>query len=278
MKRFFDPIRKISPRQALAIAFAVIVINAMLYLPPVYRLAGGNTVLWLNNLTNIAAALISAWFGYHLFRSFHRGENQRVIWAFLLAGLVLWMIAEIAWDSDQLIFGDLLPSASLADGAWILGYVAVVIGLVLSMRAFRMRPSKPWQFAVLAVFGVVVIMAATYLIIPALNQTQAGFSYKTIVDLAYPLGDLVMGFIALVLVLVLDGGMLSRPWTTVAMGCFCIAVSDLLYAFALSRGIYQVDPPDGLNLISYIVNVSYTLAYVLLALGVYLQARLLDAV
>jgi len=81
-----------------------------------------------------------------------------------------------------------------------------------------------------------------------------------------------------VLVLVLDGGLLSRPWITIAMGCFCISLSDLLYAFALSRGIYLVASPDGLNLISYVVNVSYTLAYVLLALGVYLQARLLDAI
>jgi hypothetical protein len=87
-----------------------------------------------------------------------------------------------------------------------------------------------------------------------------------------------MACLALVLVLVLKGGLLSRPWTAIALGCFFAATSNLLYAFALSQGIFQVDPAAGLNLISYLVDTSYTFAYVMTALGLYLQARLQDAI
>jgi hypothetical protein len=233
--------------------------------------------LWINNLTNIAAALVSLWLGWRLWHSFQRGERQRLIWGSLTTGLIFWVIAEIIWDSYQLFLG-ILPSASLADVAWTLGYIAVILGLVIRLRTFRMRLTKPWQFAVLAAFGVIVVLAIIYLIIPALNDTQSGFSYEKFISLVYPVCDVVLAFLALVLVLVLGSGLLSRPWATIALGCFFIAVSDLLYAFALSMGIYQVDPAVGLNLVSYLIDTSYTFAYVLVALGLYLQARLLDAI
>ena len=278
MKRYFNMLRNSPPQRALAIALVVIVVNALLYLQPVYLLVGADIALFINNLTNVVTVLLSVWLAYHLFRSFHHRESQRLIWGSLLAGLVLWMIAEMTWDTYQLLRGIEGPAASPADIAWTLGYLAVICGLVLSLRAFRMRPSRPWQFAVLAVFGIFVALAIIYLIIPALGQAQAGFSYNTFVSVVYPVCDLVMACLALVLVLVLKGGLLSRPWTAIALGCFFAATSNLLYAFALSQGIFQVDPAAGLNLISYLVDTSYTFAYVMTALGLYLQARLQDAI
>jgi len=278
MKRYFDTLRNSPPKKALTIALVVIVLNALLYLQPVYLFVGADIALFTNNLTNVVTALLSVWLAYRLFRSFHHRESQRLIWGSLLAGLGLWMIAEITWDTYQLMRGIDGPAASPADIAWTLGYLAVICGLVLSLRAFRMRPTKPWQLAALAVFGVFVVLAVVYLIIPALVQAQAGSPYLVFVTVVYPLCDLVMAGLALVLVLVLEGGLLSRPWTAIALGCFFAAVSNLLYAFALSHGIFQVDPAAGLNLISYLVDTSYTFAYVMTALGMYLQARLQDAI
>jgi len=264
--------------QAVTSALILITLNALVYLPPVYRWAGADVVLWINNLTNVGAALISTWLGFRLWRSFQRGEIQRLVWGSFLAGLILWTIAEIIWDSYQLFYGTTLRSASLVDIFWILGYIAMIIGLVLRLHTFKMRLTKTWQYACLAVFGVLVVLATIYLIIPAMSATQTGISYQKFVDLFYPVGDVVLAFLALVLVLLLEGGLLSRPWATIALGCFCIAASDLLYAFALSHGIYQIDPAARLDLLSYLIDTSYTFAYILVTLGLYLQARLLDAI
>jgi two-component system, sensor histidine kinase PdtaS len=278
MKRYFETIKTSPSQQALAIALIAIVVNAILYLPPVYRLVGADTVLLVNNLTSIAAAIISVWLAYRLWRSFQPGESQRLIWGSLVAGLFLWMIAEIIWDSYQLLLGIILPSASLADLAWVLGYIALITGLILRLRSFRMRLTKPWQFAILAAFGVLVVLVVFYMIFPVLNDTPTGLSYEKFSGLFYPVFDLVLACLALLLVLVLEGGLLSKPWTAIALACLFIAVSDLLYAFALTRGIYQVNPAAGLDLLSYLIDTSYTFAYVLMALGIYLQARLLDAI
>ena len=274
MMRYFSILRTSRSQQAQAIALVVILVNGLLFSGPLYRLVGADIALGINNLSNIVAALISIWLGYRLWRSSPRGESQRMVWGCLVTGLALWMVAEISWDATQVLQGIQLPSASAADVAWTLGYVAVILGLTVRLSTLRMRLSKAWQYASLAAFGVIVVLAGAYLIIPALNASKTGISYKIFVDLFYPVCALVVACLALLLVLLLDGGLLSRPWVVIAIACFFVAVSNLLYAFAFSNGLYQVDPPAGLDLLSYLVDLSYSAAYVLMALGIYLQARL----
>jgi hypothetical protein len=249
-----------------------------LFSTPVYRMIGADTVLVINGLTNIAAASISIWMGFRLWQSTKRGDSQRAIWGSLTAGLIIWAIAEITWDLYQLLQGIKQPTTSLADIAWILGYLAVIVGLILRLRTFRMRLTKPWQFALLTGFGLLAILAVIFIIIPIMNKPQSGFSYDKFIGLFYAVFDLVMAFLALLLVMVLQGGLLSKPWAAIALGCFCVATSNLLYAFALSHGIFQVNPAGGLDLLSYSIVISYTCAYVLMALGLYLLARLQDAI
>ena len=265
-------------RPAVITAILLMAVNGLLYLAPIYRLVGADAVLWINNLTDIVVALVSIWLGFRLWRSTERGESQWWIWGSLLTGVICWAIAEIIWDSYQLFTNNKLPSASPADLAWILGYIALTTGLILRLRAFRMRPKKRWQFAVLAAYGVLAVLVVIYMIIPTLQEAPTGVFYKKFIDVFYPICDLALGLLALLLVLVLEGGLLSRPWATIALACLCVAISDLLYAFAIAQGIYQVDPAAGLNVLSYMIDVSYTFAYILMALGLYLQARLLDAI
>ena len=160
----------------------------------------------------------------------------------------------------------------------MLGYAGVITGLVMRVYTLRMRPTKGWQFAILAAFGVLAILAVIYLIVPISSAPQTDPSYNRYTGLFYAISDLVLGLLALLLVLVLDGGVLSRPWALIALACLCIAVSNLLFAYALSQGSYQITPADGLNALSYVIDTFYTFAYVLMALGLYLQARLLDAI
>ena len=269
---------KISPTQrGLTIALAVIVLNALLYVTPVYRAIGGDIVLAINSLTNIAAGLVSVVLGLRLWRSSRRGESSRFIWASLTTGLIVWMIAEVTWDGYQIVRGIEMPTTSPVDIIWMFGYIAVISGLILRVYTFRMHPTKAWQFTLLAVFGLMAVLAVIYLIVPMLNGSQIDPSYNRYTGLFYAVCDLVMAFLALLLFLVLEGGLLSKPWAMIALACLCIAVSNLFYGYGISQGIYQMDPAAGLNALSYIVDTFYTFAYVLMALGLYLQARVLDA-
>jgi hypothetical protein len=278
MKRDFTHLRTSPTQQALIAAIIVMVLNGLLFITPVYRMVGADAVLWINSLTNVAAALISVWLGFRLWRSFQRGEVLGTIWGSLTIGMILWTIAEIIWDSYQFLSDTKFPRSSPADIAWIPGYLAIIVGLTVRLHTLQMRPTKLWQFAVLAIFGALGIPLVIYVIAPILNDARTSVPLEKFIILFYLVGDLVLAFLALLLLLVLNGGLLSRPWLAIAFGCFCVAMSDLLYTFAISQGIYQESPTAGLDLISYVINTSYTFAYVLLTLGLYLQARLQDAI
>lgn len=265
-------------QQAVIIAALFSIANGLLYLAPIYRLVGATTVLSIGSLTNIAAALIGVWMGVRLWQSARRGESLWLIWGSLTTGLILWIVAEITWDVYQLSRGIEMPSASPSDIAWGLGYLAVIAGLILRIQTFRMRPTKAWQFAVLAAFGILAILAVIYIVIPSLNTTPGGPSYEKLSGLFYAACDLVLAFLAILLVLVLDGGLLSKPWTAIAVACFCIALSNLLYVYALAHDIFQVNPAAGLDSLNYLIAIFYTFAYILMALGLYLQASLQDAI
>ena len=278
MTASFARLRTSHTMQAISTAVFVVALNALIYIPPVYRRVGADTVLWINNLTSIGAAFLSVWLAARLWLAARRGESLRKMWGSLLVGLILWAIAELIWDSYQLILNVKLPSTSVADVAWIAGYIALIVGLSLRIYTFRMRPTKAWQYAVLAISAVLASLAVIYVIVPILSAPESGVPYDKFTGLFYAVGDVILAFLALFIVLVLKGGLLSRPWTAIALACFGIGVSDLLYAFASAHGIYQVDPSAGLNWVSYVIDTSYTFAYVLMALGLYLQARLLDAI
>ncbi len=73
------------------------------------------------------------------------------------------------------------------------------------------------------------------------------------------------------------GGALFRSWGLIALGFLCAASSDLLYALALWQGAYQVNPADGVNFVSFGINLLYVAFYVLVALGLYQQTKALNA-
>lgn len=263
---------------AALIALLVVTAIALVYTPPVHQLLGAQAVLWIYDLTNIAIAGLGAWLAFMLWRSFQRGETLSIIWGSLSTGLLLWAVGEIIWASDQLLFGEKLPYPSTADVVWLLGYLPVIVGLAVRFRTLQMRVVRPGQLATLAVFVVAAVLTGIYVVLPILRDPEAGTPVEKLVSVLYPVADLMVAFVALLLVLVLRGGMLYAPWGLIALGYLGFAASDILYTYAVWQGVYQVDPALGLDFTSYISNLLYTLSYVLVALGIYQRARLQNAI
>jgi hypothetical protein len=259
---------------AAILAAFIIATTALLYIGPAYRLIGSQVVLWINDLTNVVVALVSTWLASLLWRTFRRGETLSIVWGYLTVGLVMWTAGEVIWSSDQLLFGNELPYPSTADVLWIGGYIPVILALAVRFFTFRIPLTRLWQYVILGSFLVGVVFAIKYVIIPSLTENLWAGPLEILVTTLYPIGDLIVALFALLLVLVLSGGLLFGPWRLIAVGYFCFAASDLFYALAILDQVYQVDPASGLNLISYSINLLYTAAYVLVALGLYQRARL----
>ena len=260
------------------LSLGVILISAAIYFPPFYRALGSFVVLLIYDLCIFVSALTGAFLAIMLWRSYERGETLSQIWGGIAIGLTLWLGGELIWSSDQLWGGESLPYPSNADILWIIGYVPIIWALLKRFRSLRIAPNQTWQKTVLIFYGLVVFLIVVYLIIPIISDTETSRVYEKTVNLLYPLGDLVVALLAIMLVLVLSGGTLFGPWRLITIGFLLAAVSDLLYGFTVWQGTYVSDPSNGIDPLSLIINISYVAFYVLVALGLYQQARMQNAV
>lgn len=256
----------------------VILLSVLVYLPGISQMLGSFWSLVIYDTCVIISAVTAAVLAARLWRTFEKGETMSLIWGNMALGLSLWAAGEFIWSSDQIWGGNSLPYPSMADILWILGYVPIILALGIRLRTLRIKPDKWWQYAILVVYGLVFVTVLVFVITPIYNNTSSTTIFEKIVNLIYPIGDLIVAFLATSLMMVLVGGVLFSSWGMIALGFLFVSVSDLLYAWSLWQGTYQVNPVQGFDILSFIINILYVASYVLVAAGVYKQARMLKAI
>lgn len=263
---------------ATGAAILALLTSLVLLLPPVSRSLGPGLVLWAYDLAVVLTALSATVLSLALWRSFGGREVSRKIWAALALGMLLWTVGESFWAADQLLFGDSLPDPSAADAAWIAGYVPLTFGLHLRYRSYRISPRTPWHALLLFAIVLALGLVALTLVVPdLLAPDEAGWLARA-VNAFYPVGDLLLAYWSILIVSGLAGGALFSPWRLIAAGYLCVTVADLIYAYAVRLGLYQVAAAHGPNAPTFFADWLYLASYLSIALGIYLHARIHRAI
>ena len=273
-----DHTRKHPIEWPVIIAIGMVLLSSLIYLPGIYQALGAFAVLIIYDVCVVAFALTAAVLAALLWRTFDPGETLSLIWGTIAIGLTAWAIGEIIWSSDQIWGGNSLPYPSAADLLWILGYLPIIWALILRYRTLRTGLRNWWQIVALTGYGLVVILTMIYIVAPIVTDTDTTRVYEKTVNLLYPVGDLAIAYLSTALMLVLIGGTLFSSWGLISFGFVCAAVSDLLYAMTLWQGIYQVSPVEGVDFVSFVINLLYVAFYAFVALGLYRQAKILNVI
>jgi uncharacterized membrane protein len=109
----------------------------------------------------------------------------------------------------------------------------MVVGLLLRYRSLQMVPRKVWQRAILWVSMILATAIIARVAVPIIATSEPASVFEGMVNVLYPIADLAIAIGALLIALMMFGGALSVPWGLIAAGCFCVAISDLLYASAV---------------------------------------------
>lgn len=260
----------------LGVGITAIVI--LIYIPGISSLLGPLLALAIYDLIVIVTAVCAAYLATRLWRNYERGEMLSMIWGNIAAGLILWSVGEIIWSSDQLFGGNSLPYPSMADVLWILGYLPFILAFGLRLYTLKITPNKGWQIAILVLYMLLFFFATGFIIAPIFTDSSTTRVFEKTINLLYPIGDLIVGFLAVSLVMVLIGGTLFSSWGIIALGFLCVAVSDLLYAWAIWQGTFQANPAEGTDLGSFTINLLYVASYMFVAIGLYRQAKSTNAI
>jgi hypothetical protein len=248
-------------RPAVIMAAVVIIGIIAIHIPALYDRVGEPAVTAIYNLGSVLLAAMGTVLSILLAYSYKPREVLRRIWLLLGAGLLLWTIGEIVYARYVLVLHQ-DPWPSEADIFYIAGYLPLFIGLILRFRSLGTIPERERVLPIVLIFVVLVALVGYFIFYPIVIDTELSSSERMI-SVLYPLGDLLLALGAVMILLVLTGGTLSRPWIYIVAG-FCInALSDLGYTYF-----------EWQEMSTTVADVIYIISYVVIVFGIYLQARL----
>ncbi|MCW2776399.1 MAG: hypothetical protein JWN17_124 [Frankiales bacterium] len=174
-------------------------------------------------------------------RASRRDTAGAVSWRLLTAGCLAWGAGSVVWGYEQLVLGDAAPFPSLADAGYLCWPLLVVPALlrlpgVPVRRAGRVR---------LLLDGVVV--ASSFLVVAWLGalgnlSRSDGGRVATTVALAFPVLDVLVGSVVVVVVERLRRGLTDRR-VLVALAVAGVSGADALYSLLAGRDAYVVGGP-----------------------------------
>jgi two-component system cell cycle response regulator len=168
-----------------------------------------------------------------------RVPDRRAAWAVLGVGLLSWSAAEL-YNSFHLSRMEEPPYPSLSDAFYIAFYPLTYTALAMLVRG-RMQEARGslWLDGLVAALAVAAVgeVALFSPMAEASNQDGLATPIQVAVDLAYPVGDMLM--LSLVMgVFALTAWRPGRAWTMIGLGLAAMAVADAIYAYQSSQGAY----------------------------------------
>lgn len=247
-------------------------------------LVGGMTTVYLlhigepnpveteTNLLTSGFALLATWLAISGWTLLAENDPGRREWTLFSIGIGLWTMAELLWAFLSYTLRE-TPYPSVADAFWVPGYVMIIASAAMRYRAFRIEWNSRRSRVLLAAFLLILLAVFVLVIVPVLLEGAESL-LVLLLNLFYPIADLLVLFAALMLALSLAGGRFSAPWKVLAAGLATLSLSDILFIYSDANGLYT---PDGhLTWLTALVDMSNLCAYVLIAHGMLLNQRLLS--
>jgi diguanylate cyclase (GGDEF)-like protein len=156
-------------------------------------------------------------------------RDERWAWSLIAVGMILPGLRNLVfavWGPSQL--SDFRP-------LWLCFYPFVYIGLVSLLRTRLKRPPAAlWLDALVAASTAAAVGAIAF--DPYLAATR-GTPFQVLVELAFPVGDLLL-LAAAVGALSALGWRAEHRWGLLVAGFMLYAVADILFKFAIANGTY----------------------------------------
>ena len=186
----------------------------------------------------LAAAVASVAAGW---RSRHSTRRAARSWLLLAAATGSWALGEVAWSYFELVAGRQTPFPSVADAGYLLFPVLAAVA-VLVWPSEALRGGARWR----ALLDGVLVAGALFVTswVTALGTTVhagGGSRFAFAVSLAYPVSDLVL--LTLTVVVVAHSRRSRSGLGLLAGGLACLCVADSGFAYLVSVGNYATGSP-----------------------------------
>ena len=235
---------------------------------------GENVSLLMANLFPNLCSLVAVVALFLLFNALKTLDETKAAWLLLMMGVSLYFLGEFTYGYYEIMATIKAPFPSLADGFRLAGYVFLYAGLVYLLLGFKRAGILfgSWKEFVCigALLGILFCLLSLVLFIPIITS-QTLSSIQKFLNLAYPLGDLMLIFLVLILLRVttsLGEGAFSLPWKYMIAGFILMGTGDILFSYYTWLGKS--------NTATYL-NLGRNAGYLLLAMSATSQRKIIKS-
>jgi diguanylate cyclase (GGDEF)-like protein len=208
---------------------------------------------WVVDAVEIVASFLC------LARGFGRRRGRGVA-LFLGASLLAWTLGDIVL-TIQSLGGATPPSPSLADASYLCFYPLAYVAVMLFLRTKVKRLSvSSWLDGAVAGLGAAAVCSA--FVFHDLVHLTGSNPFAAVVDLAYPVGDLLLLGLLVGATAVLAGGR-KAPWALLAVGIGVNVVGDGFNLLNQSLGALKAG--------NILISLAWVVSIILMSMSVWLR-------
>jgi hypothetical protein len=255
---------------SLMLAFSIVVAVSRILLAE--RL---QTITIINDVAAVMCALIATVLFVRVWLSTSSKDISKKIWRQIAGGMVVWTMAEAIWAYYEVILGEEVPYPSLADLFWLFGYVMFYVALLNQYRLFQTTPTQPQKLAISLLVIVFSLIGSFLVLIPIIESFDPQKILESLLNIAYPLFDLILLILTLAIIFSLEQGRFALTWRLLGVGLVFMSTADFMFSYASWNEIYF--PEGHLNGITLLIDTLYYVAYLTLGLGAYTYGIVSDS-
>ena len=209
------------------------------------------------------AAAVSSGFALRKYWGKPEDKFSRIWLAFTL-GMIFWFLGELGWAIYTLALDVEMPYPSIADAAWLIGYIPLFAAFHGYVRNFQFTISKRLFKLGTAIIAIICFAHFLYFLTPVFAD-MAGKEATTIaIDIAYPALDLCLLGYALLALLIFMKGRIAFAWALISSAVFMFVLADMLFTYTTLQGSYFTGHP---------LELPFHFGYILCALAFYTHTK-----
>ncbi len=212
------------------------------------RASGGDTDTgrWVSNVGLVVLTGLAA--GSCLLRASRPGPARRA-WLLLGLGVASWCSGQAVWTLFESVQGREVPFPSFADAGYLLAVPLLTAGLLALPGSSGGLSTRVRTVLDGVVVAVSLGMVSWELVLAATLRAGADSPFAAVISLAYPVGDVVCGTVAVVALARARHGTGVRLSSLLLLtgGCVAFAIGDSGFAYLTLRDSYYSGHPIDLG-------------------------------
>ncbi len=191
--------------------------------------------LLVSNLVQLLAAVLAT--AVCLVAARRPLSGSRVAWRGLGLGVGAWASGQLVWTWYEVVDGTEVPFPSLADVGFLLFPLGAAAGLVAWLGGQANAVARGRDLLDGAIIAVSLLVLSWVTVLDQVIEESTDGAVALALSLAYPLGDVVLGTLALLALARARSGE-RAVLATLAAGLACLAFADSAYLYLVSVGRY----------------------------------------